>query len=328
MGKGTGMNRVIRAMVLGMCGLVSSGAYAFIYEVKVLKKWDSARKRYHYFMGLSDFHDKQHEATPAQIEAIQDLLKQMPRQETKVIVEDLSTENHCGRKSCGRFFLNSRGGILGGLAQTCKANRLEVDNVEYRYCRVIALGPLLHNLKADLSSIPSLKGVRVSDIMQEVQSTADHIKRYNDGSTLAKWYAQHLRDLAVHIERLKMDQYKNMSMAEYVSKHTTQVNRLKILKYLLTFDSDLLNVLMVHYVQAAADKERVVAVAGGTHIMHVVEMLKKLGYKEVYSSKPEYFHEHNLEKCLGSNVTDGGFCVRPHPVKGEVFKKIANPTAL
>jgi hypothetical protein len=322
------MNGVIRAMMLGICGLASSSTYAFIYEVKVLKKWDAAHKRYHYFIGFSDFHDKQHNVTPVQIEAIQQLLRQMPRQETKVIVEDLSTENHCGRKSCGRFFLNSSGGILGGLAQTCKAYRLDVENVEYRYCRVIALGPLLHNLKADVSSIPSLKGVQVSDIMQEVQSTADQIKRYNDGSTLSKWYAQHLRDIAVHIERLKMEQYKNMSMAQYVGKHTTQANRLKTLKYLLTFDSDLLNVLMVHYIQAAADKERVLAFAGGTHIMHVVEMLKKLGYQEVYSTKPEYFREHNLEKCLGSNVTDGAFCVRPHPVKDEVFKKISNPTAL
>jgi hypothetical protein len=322
------MNGAIRAMMLGICGLVSGGTHAFIYEVKVLKKWDSARKRYHYFIGLSDFHDKQHNATPAQTEAIRQLLRQMPRHETKVIVEDLSTENNCGRKSCGRFFLNSRGGILGGLAQTCKDHRLDVENVEYRYCRVIALGPLLHNLKADLSSIPSLKGVRVSDIMQEVQSTADHIKQYNDGSTLSKWYAEHLRDLAVHIERLKMEQYKNISMADYVSRHTTHENRLKTLKYLLTFDSDLLNVLMVHYVQAAADKERVLAVAGGTHINHVVEMLKKLGYQEAYSTKPEYFREHNLEKCLGSNITDGAFCVRPHPVKGEVFKKIANPADL
>lgn len=328
MGEREIMKWSIRAIALIMCGLASSGAYAFIYEVKVLKKWDSERKRYHYFIGLSDFHDKQHDATPGQIEAIQQLLRKMPRQETKVIVEDLSTENHCGRKSCGRFFLNSRGGILGGLAQTCKDHRLDVENVEYRYCRVIALGPLLHNLKADMSSIPSLKGVRVSDIMQEIQSAADHIKQYNDGSTLSKWYAQHLRDLAVHIERLKMEQYKNMSMAEYVAKHTTHANRLKTLKYLLTFDSDLLNVLMVHYIQAAADKERVLAVAGGTHIMHVVEMLKKLGYKEIYSSRPEYFREHNLEKCLGSNVTEGAFCMRPHPVKNEVFKKVANPAAL
>ena len=84
----------------------------------------------------------------------------------------------------------------------------------------------------------------------------------------------------------------------------------------------------MHYVVAACNKERVLAVAGGTHIMHVVEMLKRLGYQEVYSTKPEYFREHNLEKCLGSNITEGNFCMRPHAVKDEVFKKIANPAAL
>jgi len=322
------MKGAIRAILFVACGFASSGSNAFIYEVKVLKKWDATRKRYHYFTGCSDFHDKHHDATPSQMAAIGQLLKQMPRKETKIIVEDLSTENHCGRKACGRFFLNSRGGILGGLTQTCKAQHLNVDNIEYRYCRVIALGPLLHNLNAELSTIPSLKGVRVSDIMHEIQTTVDHIKQYNDGSTLKQWYAQNLKELATHIQRLKMEQYKDISMAEYVARHTTHATRLKMLKYLLTFDSDLLNVLMVHYVQAAADKEHVLAFAGGTHIARVVDKLKTLGYQEVYSTKPEYFREHNLEKCLGSHITDGNFCVRPHPVKDDVFKKIVHPGSL
>jgi len=322
------MNGTIRSLILGLCGLASCVTQAFIYEIKVLKRWDVARQRYHYFIGCSDFHDKRHEATPAQINAIHQLLMRVPKKDTKVIVEDLSTENNCGRKACGRFFLNSRGGILGGLTETCKAYNLSVDNVEYRYCRVIALGPLLHNLKADLSTIPSLRGIRVEDLMQEIQTAMDQIKRYDDGRALAKWYAQNLKELAVHIQRLKMESQVSDSMADYVAKHTTQATRLKLIKYLLTFDSDLLNVIMVHNVQAAANKERVLAFAGGTHIARVIDMLKTMGYKEVYSTKPEYFREHNLEKCLGSNITDGAFCVRPHPVKDEVFKKIANPESL
>ncbi|GAG38194.1 unnamed protein product, partial [marine sediment metagenome] len=41
----------IRAILLGICGLVSIGSNAFIYEVKVLKKWDSEKNRYQYFIG-------------------------------------------------------------------------------------------------------------------------------------------------------------------------------------------------------------------------------------------------------------------------------------
>lgn len=108
------MNSVIRATIIGLCGLTTS-ASAFIYEVKVLKKWDATRKRYHYFIGISDFHDKRHDATTSQANAINRLLRQLPKEQTKVIVEDLSTENNCGRKACGRFFLNSRGGIFRGL---------------------------------------------------------------------------------------------------------------------------------------------------------------------------------------------------------------------
>ena len=322
------MNSVIRAMIIGLCGLMTSVSHAFIYEVKVLKKWDETRNRYHYFVGISDFHDKRHDATSSQVAAIHRLLRQMPKAQTKIIVEDLSTENNCGRKACGRFFLNSRGGILGGLAQTCQSHKLSVENVEYRYCRVIALGPLLHNLNADVSTIPSLKGIRVKDLLQETQEAVNEIKRYNDGAVLASWYATHVKELAAHIERLKMDRYEGDSMADYVAQHTTNSTRLKMLKYLLTFDSALLDVKMVHSVQAAADKERVVAFAGGTHIVRVVDMLKKMGYKEVYSTKPEYYREHALEKCVGSHITDGTFCVRPHPVSNEVFKKIVNLDSL
>jgi hypothetical protein len=85
---------------------------------------------------------------------------------------------------------------------------------------------------------------------------------------------------------------------------------------------------MIHSVQSAANKERIIAFAGGTHIGHVVDMLKKMGYEEVYATKSKYFREHNLDKCLGSQIADGGFCVRPHPIENEVFKKIANPGSL
>jgi len=317
-----------RALCVGICGLFFSGSYAFIYEVKVLKKWDQARNRYQYFIGCSDFHDKRHDATSSQVAAIKGLLKAAPKDHTKIIVEDLSTENNCGRKACGRFFLNSRGGILGGLTQTCKSYHLMVDNIEYRYCRVIALGPLLHNLKADVSTMPTLRNIHVRDILEETQATVDEIKQYKDDKRLAAWYAQTIKELEPHIQRLQMRKHSSDTIAQYVRSYASQKTLLKMLKYLLTFDSTLLDVKMIHSVQSAANKERIIAFAGGTHIGHVVDMLKKMGYEEVYATKSKYFREHNLDKCLGSQIADGGFCVRPHPIENEVFKKIANPGSL
>ncbi len=317
-----------RIIILGVCGLITSGCYAFIYEIKVLRKWNDATNGYQYFIGCSDFHDKRHDATESQLEAIQELLRSLPRTKTKVIVEDLSTENNCGRRVCGRFFLNSRGGILGGLAQKCQSCRLEVDNIEYRYCRVIALGPLLHNLKADVSTIPSLKGIRMQDIMQEMQGTVDEITKYNDGEVLTAWYRKMLKEFTPQLQQMQLQRQGIDTMADYIAKYTTLETRLKKLKYLLTFDSALLDALLMHSVQAAASKERIVAFAGGTHIARVVEMLKKMGYQEIYGTESRYFREHDLDKCLGSHITDGNFCVRPHAVKNEVFKRIANPEAL
>lgn len=317
-----------RALCIGICGLFFSGSSAFIYEVKVLKKWDQSHNRYQYFIGCSDFHDKRHNATSSQISAIKGLLMAAPRDHTKIIVEDLSTENNCGRKACKRFHLNSRGGILGGLTQTCRAYHLQVDNIEYRYCRVIALGPLLHNMKADVSTMPPLRGIQMRDILEETQATVDEIKQYNDDRRLVAWYAQTIKELEPHIQRLQMRKYSGDTVAYYVRSYASQKTLLKMLKYLLTFDSALLDVKMIHSIQIAANKERIIAFAGGTHINHVVDILKKIGYKEVYATQSKYFHEHNLDKCVGSQITNDSFCVRPHPIENEVFKKIANPGSL
>lgn len=317
----------VRAILLGMCGLLVSGSHAFIYEVKVLKKWDSSRNRYHYFMGCSDFHDKKHDATTSQVTAIKELLEFTPKDKTKVIIEDLSTENNCGRRACGRFCLNSRGGILGGLTQTCRSYGLDAANIEYRYCRVIALGPLLQNLKADPAAIPSLKGILVSDIIREMEATMDEIKTYDDGNQLTAWYTKMVKDLTPHIQRLHMAKHAHDSMADYIRQHTNSGNRLATLKYMLTFDSSLLDIKMMHAIKESGDKERIIAFAGGTHIARVVDMLKKIGYQEVYTTKPSYFQERNLHKCVGSHVIDGAFCVRPHAIDTKEFKKLLNPKA-
>jgi hypothetical protein len=55
-------------------------------------------------------------------------------------------------------------------------------------------------------------------------------------------------------------------------------------------------------------------IAGGTHINRMNEALKTLGYREVQSSSISYKKEHDLAKCLGANVIDGSFCVKPQPI--------------
>ena len=48
-------------------GLLPVGSAAFIYEVKILRKWDNKYSRYQYVIGFSDFHDKIHEKNKMQV---------------------------------------------------------------------------------------------------------------------------------------------------------------------------------------------------------------------------------------------------------------------
>src|SRR5579885_2910097 len=126
------MNYRVRFLLLIINLLTATGSFAFIYEVKVLRKWDASRNRYHYFIGLSDFHDKTHPINRDHLAQIEKMLKSTDRNISKVLIEDLSSANASGKQACGRFLVNSRGGVLGGLAETAKAMGHETENVEFR----------------------------------------------------------------------------------------------------------------------------------------------------------------------------------------------------
>ena len=50
------------AIILIFCGLMSAALCGYNYDVKALRKWQPEFKRYHYWIGFSDFHDKTHQA--------------------------------------------------------------------------------------------------------------------------------------------------------------------------------------------------------------------------------------------------------------------------
>lgn len=327
--KGMVMFKDRRILLFGMLIVFSSGSFAFIYEVVVLKKWDPQAHRYQYVIGCSDFHDKQHQSTSDQVAAIHEMLQASPKDTTKIIVEDLSSENNCGKRACKSFLLNSRGGILGGLSETCKKYGFNVDNVEYRYCRVIALGPVVTGNKKDYQTLPSVQHIKVHDVLNEVKQVIAEIQQYNDDhNELKRVYKKQLSSLQAHLKRLHFDKHVSDSMAHYLNKHTNKKNLMEILKYLLTFDSMLLDMKMLHSVHTASQADRIIAFAGGTHITRVAQALKKMGYEEVYTSKSSYEKEHNLEKCTGSHIVEGSFCVRPQPVDAAILRKLTDPASL
>lgn len=297
------------------------GNYAFIYEIKVLRKWDAGRQKYQYFIGLSDFHDKVNNANQSQLGTLEKLLANLDAKKAKIAIEDLSSRNSHGRKECGHFFINSRGGILGGLADKGKDMGLDVDNVEFRYCRVSSLGPVLNNLSGQLDSFPSAMHVKISAIIDEIMHEIKAIDRYCDGYALNKIYDKSVKEVVDAIKALHLDSSQALSVAQYLAQYSHNQNRLDLLKKLLTFDSSLLDIKLTHAVVQAGDKDKVIAIAGGAHIARVCEILTTQGYRSIDSTKITFSREHDLQRCLGSHIVDGAFCVKPSPIDLAPFEK-------
>jgi len=266
--------------------LFCAQAHAYLYDVKVLRKWQPSCNRYHYWVGCCDFHDKMHKQNSVQRKKIEEWLPGYNPDHLLVLVEDLSSTNDVGRLGCGSYFINSRLGILAGLGNYCKTNRIPVQNVEYRYCRVVALGPVINNIQADPHSLPSAKKMTLAELAREIEGV------YNDlllGSTSTEFKNMLIAKTAtLHkgVDKLKGASNTYITIADYLRSNTTAWNRLEIVKNMLTFDGILLGFKLVDATLKAEHKEKIIAFAGGTHINEAYELLQKIGgYEPIIDSK-------------------------------------------
>ena len=123
------------------------------------------------------------------------------------------------------------------------------------------------------------------------------------------------------VKSLNLEDNKSNSVAHYLAHHSKENNRLDLLKKLLTFDSCLLDIKLVHMVMQAGDKDKVIAIAGGAHITRVSELLIAQGYTAMDSSKITFARERDLNRCLGSHIIDGAFCMKPEPIELKALQK-------
>lgn len=294
---------------------------AYIYEIKVLRKWDAQQKCYRFFVGCSDFHDKVHSANEEQRPVVESLLVAQDPRKIKVIVEDLSSKNNKGCKSCGPFYIQSKVGILAGLGDYCRQKGIACENVEYRYCRVASMGPIINNLSVSPHMFPSTRSLEVGCIVDEIENTIKDLRLHVSHPALKQVYADEVKKIRIIFEKLRLTQHRSASIADYIHASSTKDNRVDVLKHLLTFDSGLLDIKMTYEILHAKEHDRVIAFAGGTHINRVSELLKKIGYEEVDSTKLSYKKMPDVSKCLGSNIVDGAFCVKPAPLPVKTIQK-------
>ena len=314
--KGKQMKRYF-LLTIGMLLCVSQSATAYIYDTQVVRKWNPQLKDYQYIVGLCDYHDRmlpENKILRAQLES---MLSKSDKDDMRVVVEDLSCRGEgCSQAYCSNFVVNTRGGILGGLAEFCTQKGIPVSNMEYRYCRVAAIGPMLRHAHAPLDEFKAIHEVSVNTLVDEIQGQVKTVESFasQDGK-LRNWYNTSIQTIEDGLKRLHLQSHKDLSLAQYLDIHSKPDKRFLLLNELLTFDSILLDLKLVHAIANMHDKRIVVVVAGGTHINRMNEALKHLGFKQDKSTSVSYKKEHDLEKCLGANVVDGSFCLKPQPVE-------------
>lgn len=295
---------------------ISHTAIAYIYDVQVVRKWNAQLKDYQYVVGLCDYHDRMHPENKIQRAQLESLLAQSDKGNMRVVVEDLSCKGDASQQAyCSNFVVNTRGGILGGLAEFCAQRSIDVANVEYRYCRVAAIGPMLKHAHAPLQEFKAIHEVSVNTMVDEIQDEVKSVEKFVVADKkLQTWYAQSMKEVEVGLKRLHLDQHQDMTLAQYLNAHSQPEKRFLLLNELLTFDSILLDLKLVHAIAHMNDKRTIVVIAGGTHINRMNDALKSIGFTSQKNSSVTYKKEYDVNKCLGANVVDGSFCIKPQPV--------------
>jgi RecG-like helicase len=297
-----------------------SANYAFIYHIHIMRKWHPELSAYQYAIGCGDWHDKIDKSTKEQRVYLEQLLSMCDPQDTKIVVEDLSSDHNGQQALCNEFNIDTSGGILGKLAQVAQAKDVPVENIEFRHCRVSSIGPLLRNAQSDPSLYPTTNTLHIADLTKEINQALNDIKQYANPQ-FAKWAEQAHEAVEKHIKKLHLDKHEQDTVARYIIAHAEPKDRFALFNKLLTFDSALLDLKLAHTIINTNDTSTIIAVAGDTHITRAFALLKKLGYKTVYETDTAFINEHNLSRCLGTNIIDGSFCKRPEPVPLNVIEQ-------
>lgn len=288
------------------------------YDVKVLKKWQPTLKCNQYWVGVCDFHDKAHPSNTVQRKKIEDTLPNTNKNDVLVIVEDLSSCNDAGRSGCGPYYINSKTGILAGLGGFCKDHHIPVCNVEYRYCRVVALGPVINNISADPNLFPSTKKMTVSSLLHEIEHAYTHLLLDNPHTALCNVCNDKAKGVQSTIKKLHLSHDHHKTIAEFLTDRTTPLNRLDMVKTLLTFDGIFIGLKIADASLKADTKKKVIVFAGGTHINEAYELLQKVGgYVPVTASDMQAGTP--LSKAISTNAAEH-YLSKPQPVSLELLE--------
>lgn len=260
--------------------LVTQSLFSYIYQLQVLRKWDKIQKKFQYIICCGDFHDKSNHMNAQHRKYLQNIMK-LHKKKCNVIIEDLSSPNIYYQFCRKGVTINSRGGLLGCLANDLRNNGICVRNIEYRYARVAGLCPLFNNVSEFEMSLA--KRITTIDVHQEIMDQIKQIKAFGDTKQLSLLYSNAIRSVERQLRNYAFERCRHLDMPSFCKKKFQRKKMDEYVQKLCTFDTALLDMSILHEV-VNAHVPYVFVLAGGTHTYNVAQYLQKIGYKKVYSS--------------------------------------------
>lgn len=300
---------MVRSFVL-LVFCAASTSFGYFYHLCVWKVVNKQTKKVQFVIGLADFHDKTHPANVIQRTYVDNsLLKKCVAVKGKLIVEDLSSINNDGKINCSHFGINSSEGVLGQLANKARSVGAAVDNVEYRYCRVAGIGPLLSNIKVSPHTFKSTATIKTSSLHKEVADEIEKIKRYDDGKELNALYKRVTAAVWNGLSKLAFN--VKSTIAHYCAKLHRKQYRQELEK-LCIFDSALIDMKIMHSIAASPEAPFIFVAAGGSHIEQMSAMLNKMGYESIFAT-PQVA-PFTIKKIVNAGAANGSSDNAPQPV--------------
>jgi hypothetical protein len=297
--------------------LAGHTAFGYLYQLAAYGKiMNPHTQSQQLVLCLGDYHLKTHPANKDQRAYIESLLKRSVDKKIKFIVEDLSSVNNDGRMVCCNFGINCSEGVLGQLAHKARSLGVAVDNVEYRYCRVASIGPLLSNITANPQSFRSTATIAVTSLYKEVIDEIEKIKKYNDGKLLNSVYKRAVN--SVYSALARMDFIKKKTVAEYCTQLQRKQYRQELEK-LCIFDSALIDMNITHSVVTSPEVPLIVVLAGGSHTEQVGSTLQKMGYTSLLQTS--VVTKPVVTKALNSDNACAVTEVHPEPIDMKIIER-------
>jgi len=316
------MKYALIRLIISLITMCFYDCCGYFYQIHCKRK-EVSPGVFQFVIGLGDYHDKNHPSNATQREYFEGLLKRFSPSSIKVIVEDLSSVNSDGRLMCCNYAIKSYGGVLGNLADTVRRMNVDVDNVEYRYCRVASLGPLLMNVHKKVDMPRSSSVIMLRDVRDEIVREIKKVNAYNDGTYLNTLYKEVIVSVERALGQLELGKYEYNPVTDYF-KTVSKKKYVQELEKLCVFDSPLLDMHMMHSIARSQDKKIIFVVAGGSHVEKVCNYLTHMGYENVAIAGDNAAVYSLLKNTLGSGQQIKKAVVRPEPVDLKVLDVFIN----